>query len=107
VKRTATITVLSLLVVLGAAAPAMAQKDPFKPLVVDEGPVPEQVEPGRVLTGPGAASPAAPAAPAADETDGAGLARTGIEADRWAPLALILLLVGAAVLVLERYRRLA
>ena len=105
-KRIGIIAVVSLLVLIAATVPAMAQKDPFKPLVVDEGPVPEQVVPGQVISGPGAASPAAPA-PAADETDGAGLARTGVQADRWGPVALILLLVGAAALVFERYRRLA
>jgi hypothetical protein len=103
VKRITFFVFVASFVVLGVATPALGQKDPFKPLITEEVPA------GQTVTQTGqqpAASPAAPA-PVDTSTEGAGLARTGIQADGWVPIALVLLLVGAAVLVLDRYRRLA
>jgi hypothetical protein len=101
VKRITFRIVAAILVIFVVATPALAQKDPFRPLVSEGETAPQGTT--------GEEPSASPAAPAATEptTDGSGLARTGAEASDWVPLALILVLVGAAVLVLDRYRRVA
>jgi LPXTG-motif cell wall-anchored protein len=76
---------------------ALAQKDPFRPLVRP----PSSSAPS---TGSGGSVPAT--APASSPS-GAQLPQTGIDADLWSQLAALLILMGAGLLAADRFRRTA
>jgi LPXTG-motif cell wall-anchored protein len=75
---------------------ALAQKDPFRPLVRPPS-----------SSAPSTGSGSAPATAPASSPSGAQLPQTGIDADLWSQLAALLILIGAGFLAADRFRRTA
>jgi hypothetical protein len=89
---------LALMVTLLGAAPALAQRDPFRPLVTEE----------EVTTETGTTTTTTTVVTTEPTRSTAtSLTPTGISADVWIAAALLLFLVGSGFLVLDRYRQLA
>jgi hypothetical protein len=80
--------------------PAAAQKDPFAPLVTDESTSTSGTTTTTNTTTGTSSVPASSSRPAV-------LSPTGISADVWSAIAMLLVLTGSAVLVFDRYRALA
>jgi hypothetical protein len=84
---------------LWLVTPAAAQKDPFAPLVTDE----STSTSGATTTTTTTTTSGTSSVPASSSRPTV-LSPTGISADVWSAIAMLLVLTGTAVLVFDRYR---
>lgn len=97
-RRVAVLVLLALTATTLSATPALAQKDPFRPLVTEEE-VTTQTGTTTTTTTEVTTEPT--------RSTAISLSPTGFSAGVWMVVALLLFLVGSGFLVLDRYRQLA